>query len=79
MKNLIYTAIFASPHLMTTNGHFHGCQFSIANYFFIWPVLSYLAVAMATWQHWLLQIVALKRTTYQASVSIILNLLPSSR
>jgi hypothetical protein len=38
-------------HLIATHGHFHRHQFLIANYFFIRPVLSYLAVARATWQH----------------------------
>jgi hypothetical protein len=44
---------FVSQHLIATHGHFHRHQFLTANYFFIRPVLSYLAVATATWQHWL--------------------------
>jgi hypothetical protein len=28
----------------------HGLQFFTAKFIFIWPVLSYLAVATATWQ-----------------------------
>jgi hypothetical protein len=32
----------------------YGNKFSTAKYIFIRPVLSYFAVATATWQHWLL-------------------------
>jgi hypothetical protein len=42
---------FVSQHLVATHGHFHRHQFLTANYFFIRPDLSYLAVATATWQH----------------------------
>ncbi len=42
---------FLSQHLVATHGHFHRHQFLTANYFFIRPDLSYLAVATATWQH----------------------------
>jgi len=52
MKHLISTAKFASRHLLATHGHFHGRQFSTANYFFKHPILSYLAMSMATWQYW---------------------------
>ncbi len=45
---------FVSQHLIATHGHFHRHQFLTANYFFTRPVLSYLAVATATWQHWFL-------------------------
>jgi hypothetical protein len=43
---------FVSQHLIAAHGHFHRYQFLTANYFLIQPVLSYLAVATATWQHW---------------------------
>jgi hypothetical protein len=42
---------FVSQHLDATHGHFHRHQFLTANYFFIRPDLSYLAVTTATWQH----------------------------
>jgi hypothetical protein len=43
---------FLSQHLITTHDHFYRHhQFLTAKYFFIRPVLSYLAVATATWQH----------------------------
>jgi hypothetical protein len=44
---------FISHYLTITHGHFHRNQFLTANYYFIRPVLSYLPVAMATWQHFL--------------------------
>jgi hypothetical protein len=50
--NLLNLTKFVSQHLIATHGHFHRHQFLTANYFFIRPVLSYLAVATATWQHW---------------------------
>ena len=37
---------------MASHGHFQGHQFPTANYFSTRPVLSYLAVATATWEHW---------------------------
>ncbi len=42
--------IFVSQHLIATHGrHIHRHQFLTANYFLY---VSYLAVTMATWQHW---------------------------
>jgi hypothetical protein len=41
---------FVTQHLIATQGHFHRHQFLTANYFFMRPVLSYLAVGTATWQ-----------------------------
>ncbi len=41
---------FVPQHLIATHGHFHRHQFLTANYFFMRPVLSYLAVCTATWQ-----------------------------
>ncbi len=50
--NFLNLTKFVSQHLIATHGNFHRHQFLTANYFFIRPVLSYLAVATATWQHW---------------------------
>ncbi len=57
--NFLNLTKFVSQHLIATPGHFHRHQFLTANYFFIRPVLSYLAVATATWQHWFLPSVCL--------------------
>jgi hypothetical protein len=46
--NVLNLTKFISQH---THGFFHRHQFFTANYFFKRPVLSYLAVATATWQH----------------------------
>ena len=50
--NFLNLTKFVSQHLIATHGHFPRHQFLTENYFFIRPVLSYLAVATATWQHW---------------------------
>ncbi len=50
--NFVNFTKFLTQHLIATHGHFHRHQFFTANYIFIRPVLSYLAVATATWQHW---------------------------
>ncbi len=52
-RNFLNLTKFVSQHLIATHGHFHRHQFLTANYIFIWPLLSYLAVATATWEHWL--------------------------
>ncbi len=49
--NFLNLTKLVSQHLIATHGHFHRHQFLPTNYFFIRPVLSYLAVATATWQH----------------------------
>jgi hypothetical protein len=48
----LYSTKFVSHPLIATHGHFHRHEFPTANYFLTRPVLSYLAVATATWQHW---------------------------
>jgi hypothetical protein len=49
--NFLNLTKFISHYLTVTHSHFHRPQFLTANYYFIRPVLSYLAVATATWQH----------------------------
>jgi hypothetical protein len=46
--NFLNLTKFVSQHLTGTHGHFHRHQFLTANYYLIWPVLSYLAVATTT-------------------------------
>jgi hypothetical protein len=50
--NFLNLTKFLSQHLIATHGLFHRHQFLTTNNFFIRPVLSYLAVATATWQHY---------------------------
>ena len=49
--NLLNLAKFVSWQSMAVHGHFHRHQLFAANYFFTRPVLSYLAVSTATWEH----------------------------
>ena len=63
MRSYTNVATFVPRHFFAIHGHFHGHQFLTANYFFIRPVLSYLAVATATWEHCLSQVAVLVAPT----------------